>query len=174
MGGDYSKFVESVTNEIQFLKKCNQYNSPFILKFYEYWIEGNFAYIITEMCDDNLRNRINTVHLSKSKHDASSPIENKNKNSEFTKQELEALDLIFQVTIGRKHIFELNIIHRDLKPENILIKNGIVKIADFGAAKRDTSVLTFAGTSLYLAPEFMNTKAETRNYKVDIWSIGCI
>jgi serine/threonine protein kinase len=79
MGGDYSKFVESVTNEIQFLKKCNQYNSPFILKFYEYWIEGNFAYIITEMCDDNLRNRINTVHFSKSKHDAPSPIENKKK-----------------------------------------------------------------------------------------------
>lgn len=28
-----------------------------------------------------------------------------------------------------------NILHRDLKFENILLKNGIIKISDFGLAK---------------------------------------
>jgi NIMA (never in mitosis gene a)-related kinase 2 len=33
------------------------------------------------------------------------------------------------------HLNKKNIIHRDLKFENILIKNGQVKISDFGFAK---------------------------------------
>jgi serine/threonine protein kinase len=35
-------------------------------------------------------------------------------------------------------INEKKIIHRDLKLENILIKNGIIKICDFGFARKLT------------------------------------
>ncbi len=39
------------------------------------------------------------------------------------------------ILIGMDLLQSRNIIHRDLKFENILVKNGIVKIADFGLAK---------------------------------------
>lgn len=37
-----------------------------------------------------------------------------------------------------KALCEKNIIHRDLKLENILINKGIIKICDFGFAKKLT------------------------------------
>ncbi len=32
-------------------------------------------------------------------------------------------------------MYEKNILHRDLKPSNILLKDGKIKIADFGTSK---------------------------------------
>lgn len=37
--------------------------------------------------------------------------------------------------LGMEELQSKNIIHRDLKFENILVKNGKIKIADFGLAK---------------------------------------
>jgi tetratricopeptide (TPR) repeat protein/tRNA A-37 threonylcarbamoyl transferase component Bud32 len=55
---------------------------------------------------------------------------------------------------------ELGIIHRDLKPANVLVtSNGILKISDFGLAKRleedshQTRSGTLMGTPSYMAPE---------------------
>ena len=53
---------------------------------------------------------------------------------------------------------EKNIVYRDLKPENLLIdKEGHMKIADFGFAKKLTNDRTFTlcGTPEYLAPEII-------------------
>lgn len=54
------------------------------------------------------------------------------------------------------YLHDNNIIHRDLKPQNILIKNGMVKICDFGFAKKLSASSAFVnsikGTPLYIAP----------------------
>jgi serine/threonine protein kinase len=45
--------------------------------------------------------------------------------------------------------------HRDLKPANIFLKNGQIKIGDFGLAKLlspDTMAHTFAGSPYNMAP----------------------
>lgn len=43
-------------------------------------------------------------------------------------------DAIMQLAIGMKEISKY-LVHRDIKPENILIKNGVLKISDFGLSK---------------------------------------
>ncbi len=49
--------------------------------------------------------------------------------------ESEAVDIFQQIVEGYKNLFEKNIYHRDIKPANILIKNGVIKITDFGFAR---------------------------------------
>jgi serine/threonine protein kinase len=70
-----------------------------------------------------------------------------------------------------------SILHRDIKGGNVLISNdGIVKLADFGAAKRIQSLhamqtLTMRGTPYFMAPEVFEEKY---NSKADIWSVACV
>lgn len=49
--------------------------------------------------------------------------------------ESEALTYFFQILKGMQVLAVNKIIHRDLKPPNLLIKNGVLKIADFGLAR---------------------------------------
>ena len=56
----------------------------------------------------------------------------------------------------------LKIIHRDLKPDNIFLKDGIVKIGDFGVAKVLIYTKDVAGTSVgtvtHMSPEVIEEK----------------
>ncbi len=83
-----------------------------------------------------------------------------------------------------------NVSHRDIKPQNILVcQGGILKIADFGEAKKNinksndnnnTLKQTIRGTELYMSPILFNslrnkiiykyTKHNT--YKSDVFSLG--
>ena len=69
----------------------------------------------------------------------------------------------------------MNIIHRDLKPANIMLKNGNIKIVDFGLARKfyhGELMKTFVGSPLNMAPEVLKGKPYTE--KVDVYSAGTI
>jgi len=60
-----------------------------------------------------------------------------------------------QIIRGLSAMHQFKVMHRDLKPSNILLKNGSVKIADFGLAtkfSKNQMMKTFAGTPLNMAP----------------------
>ncbi len=70
---------------------------------------------------------------------------------------------------------ERKMVHRDIKPANILIKNGHVKLADFGRSKvlGDNEKLTAAvGWEAYMPPEMANS--EEYSFSVDVWNLGIV
>ncbi len=72
------------------------------------------------------------------------------------------------------------VVHRDIKPSNVMtVQDGeIVKLTDFGLARRSTDVTQttrtgqIVGTIAYLAPErFLSKPADTRS---DLYSVGVV
>src|ERR1700722_10973913 len=78
--------------------------------------------------------------------------------------------------VSEKMIFSL----KDLKADNILVEtSGICKISDFGISKRTDDIgggayTAMQGTIFYMAPEVINTQKKGYNFKIDIWSVGCV
>lgn len=71
-----------------------------------------------------------------------------------------------------------NICHWDIKPHNILINKETQKliICDFGSAKiiqDGEKSVAYISSWYYRAPELILGE-EYYNYKIDIWSIGCV
>ncbi|XP_043104450.1 mitogen-activated protein kinase kinase kinase 19-like [Puntigrus tetrazona] len=88
-----------------------------------------------------------------------------------------------QILEGVAYLHANRVIHRDLKGNNImLMPNGVVKLIDFGCARRLSCLQTSTGsksdllksvhgTPYWMAPEVISETGHGR--KSDIWSIGC-
>ncbi|MDO8727292.1 MAG: protein kinase [Candidatus Methanoperedens sp.] len=85
----------------------------------------------------------------------------------------EAASIIYDVAKGLKYAHELKIVHADIKHSNILIKNGKIKISDWGLSKvkRGGSLSVSALTPEYAAPEQIMGKIDERT---DIWQLGVV
>ena len=89
----------------------------------------------------------------------------------------ERLSIVDQIAAGLSEAHAHRIIHRDLKPSNVFVlKNGVVKVLDFGVAKMGEGELTQAGTVFgtveYMAPE--QVRGATVNARADIFSLGIV
>ena len=61
-----------------------------------------------------------------------------NKKNRFNEQEI--IFYAAEIILALEYLHSLKIIYRDLKPENILLsKDGHIKLADFGLAKKLTN-----------------------------------
>lgn len=142
------------------LKILSCHESKYLIKYYFSEIVGKHLCIYTEF--------INGGDLSlQIKH-------HRNAGTSFSSNDLQKY--FSQLCIALQYLHNNNIIHRDIKPSNVLIANGNIKLIDFGISKICDKYLkytkTFVGTPYYISPEqFRNVNY---NYKVDIWSLGCL
>lgn len=86
--------------------------------------------------------------------------------------------ILFQLLQAVAYLQEHYIVHRDLKLSNLLMDSeGILKLADFGLAKRLPYPLQESSTKVaslwYRAPELL-LGDRLYSWAIDMWSVGCI
>ena len=141
--------LKNMMQEIDLLKNLHH---PNIVKYHGFVTSTENLYIILEYCEGGSLN---------------SMIKNFGKFPET----LVALYLS-QVLQGLLYLHEQGVIHRDIKGANILVmRDGLVKLADFGVATKGNAESTVVGTPYWMAPEVIQLSgASTAS---DIWSLGC-
>ncbi len=123
-------------------------NHPNILAVYDVGVEGDVAFVVTELIEGkNLRDEVERGQVAIKR----------------------LLDLSVQMAAGLRAAHDAGIAHRDFKPANVMLtRDGRVKIVDFGLAKafaaapsgaegHDAITVTLpgmvAGTPQYMSPE---------------------
>ena len=159
-----NKIDNKFLREIQVLKNLEH---PNIIKIYEYYIDEEYHYIITELVTGG--ELYDTIV----------------KFQRFN--EKKAAYIMRQILSAINYLHSRGIVHRDIKPENILVEKNIkksklkhgedeinIKIIDFGASNffKSNQILTLKiGSPYYIAPEVLN---KCYNEKCDIWSAGVV
>ncbi len=147
---------QSVKRFINESKAVAMLSHPNIVNIYDVSVKDDSKYIVMELVDGITLKKYIQKKGSLSFH--------------------EIVSITEQILLALEHAHSKGIVHRDIKPQNIMIlKNGVVKVADFGIAKLpNAETLTMTdkaiGTVFYISPE--QASGKTIDARSDIYSLG--
>ena len=132
-------------------------NHPGIVAVYEYGEDEEYAFIAMEYVEGN------TLR------------EYQSQGTRF--DERDTVSIMAQLLDALEFAHVNSVWHRDIKPANIIImKNGRIKLADFGIARIESSDRTrtsmLMGTPGYIAPEYY--QGEPVDHRIDIFAAGVL
>ncbi|MCI0459725.1 MAG: serine/threonine protein kinase, partial [Gemmataceae bacterium] len=138
---------DEAQRELQSLELIKGLRHPFLLQTQAYWSFEDRLYIVMDLADGSLRDRVKECH-AQGLCGVPAP-----ELLQYFREASEALDYLH-----RQHV-----LHRDIKPENILLLQQHAKLADFGLARMQQQSqrlmsATGSGTPLYMAPEIWGGK----------------
>lgn len=150
--------TQSVKRFINESKAVSMLEHPNIVNIYDVSVKDDLKYIVMERVEGiTLKNYINKKGVLDFKEIVN-----------YSEQILRALE----------HAHSKGIIHRDIKPQNImLLKNGKIKVTDFGIAKlpnAETVTMTdkAIGTVFYISPE--QASGKKIDPRSDLYSLGVL
>jgi serine/threonine protein kinase len=137
-------------------RAAGRLNHPNIVTIYDVGKSGDIAYIAMEFLQGcELRDLL--------RESGNLPVD-------------QVLDVVAQVAQGLAYAHEHEIVHRDIKPSNIMvIRDGHVKITDFGIARMASSAVRtqtgmVLGSPKYMSPE--QVLGKVIDQRSDIFSLG--
>lgn len=145
-----SYLIKALQREIKTQRIATESGLPFFVGIYDDFEDKKSIYLVLEYCQKSLNNFLASRKL----------------------KEEQCLELVFQVALGLNYLHSIQITHRDIKPDNILIKDGILKIADFGFATNSSQLTTNLGTAPYMSPEFFLDADVAFTQKIDVWALN--
>ncbi len=155
---DISDDTQAVKRFINESKAVAMLSHPNIVNIFDVSVKDNLKYIVMEYIEGitlkNYMTRRGTLSFRET--------------VSYSEQILRALE----------HAHSKGIVHRDIKPQNImLLKNGLIKVTDFGIAKLPNSeTLTMTdkaiGTVYYISPE--QASGRETNQTSDLYSLGVL
>lgn len=155
---DIAKDEQSVKRFINESKAVSMLSHPNIVNIYDVSMKNAEKYIVMEYIEGiTLKNYMTKKGVLSLREIIG-----------YTEQILRALE----------HAHAKGIVHRDIKPQNImLLKNGIVKVTDFGIAKlpnAETVTMTdkAIGTVYYISPE--QASGNAIDARSDLYSLGVL
>ena len=161
----FSKSAERLRRFEQEARATGALNHPNILAIYDVGTHEGSPYLVTELLEgETLRSALKDGALAPRR----------------------AIDYAAQIANGLTAAHGKGFVHRDLKPENLfIVKDGRVKILDFGLAKLtqaaedvrsdlptlvESETGAVLGTAGYMSPE--QVRGQTVDHRSDIFSLG--
>lgn len=151
-----SRGQQDSINEVNILASLNH---PYIVKYYDSFIENKTLHIVMEFCDKGDLCGVIRAQMGR------------------LLPEAKIWKFLIQMCLGLEYIHSKRILHRDIKTMNVfLAREDSLRIGDLGVAKKLISTAAFAhtmvGTPYYLSPELCEDKPY--NIKSDMWALGCV